>query len=82
MSRDNKQPAFPTIDWNQLGEAGEIVTYTDNPGMTLRDYFAAAAINSIITNCKMDGYIEETQEDMFAKRAYSVADAMLRAREK
>jgi hypothetical protein len=45
-----------------------------NDGMTLRDYFAAAALQGNL--------IEPTvSNDEVAKYAYSLADAMLKARE-
>jgi len=51
-----------------------------NPeGMTLRDYFAAAALQGLlmathtIGNCPVDV--------LYAKHAYNLADAMLKARE-
>ena len=45
-----------------------------NDGMTLRDYFAAAALQGNL--------IEPTvSNDQVAKYAYSLADAMLKARE-
>lgn len=56
-----------------------------DPGMTLRDYFAAKALPVLITitsagqhgsPCK-DG---ETYHQAFAREAYELADAMLRAR--
>jgi len=52
-------------------------------GMTLRDYFAAKAINGILCNsdllAKLKG--DENENDYFAaKTAYRLADAMLKAR--
>jgi hypothetical protein len=46
------------------------------PQMTLRDYFAARAIEPLIANGASLG-----SDEGLAKRAYSVADAMLKARE-
>ncbi|QTO46364.1 hypothetical protein [Burkholderia latens] len=45
-------------------------------GMTLRDYFAAKAMAAIAPN-----FIDEWSEKSIAETAYSLADAMLRARE-
>lgn len=47
-------------------------------GMTLRDYFAAKAIQGMCANpnCRA-----EVGEDKFAEAAYEVADAMMEARE-
>ena len=56
-------PVFPTPAGTQ-----------HNDGMTLRDYFAAAALQGNL--------IEPTvTNDQVAKYAYSLADAMLKARE-
>jgi hypothetical protein len=62
----NNPPAFPTDPM-----AGN----ERNQGMTLRDYFAAAALTGLCTshhNC----------EQMLAEWSYRQADAMLAAREK
>ena len=45
-------------------------------GMTLRDYFAAKAMQSHMT-----GGIHADDFDWSAKRAYLMADAMMKARE-
>jgi hypothetical protein len=47
----------------------------DNEGMTLRDYFAAKAMQGMLA-CEM---LRATEQE-FADRAYKVADAMLKAR--
>lgn len=57
---------LPATEWNGADE-----------GMTLRDYFAAKAMAALIE----DGGYGSRNNDL-AKGAYSVADAMLRAREK
>ena len=46
-----------------------------NTGMTLRDYFAAKAMQGLISEPSFKGTIE-----MFANRAYAIADAMMKAR--
>ncbi len=56
-------PAFPTPAHN-----------LQNDGMTLRDYFAAKAMQGLIANNNIDA-------QQIAHAAYIVADAMLRARE-
>ena len=45
-------------------------------GMTLRDYFAAKAMESLIVVYKDDRHIVAE----YAERAYEIADAMLEAR--
>lgn len=46
-------------------------------GMTLRDYFAAQAITGAVTG----EVVQQEDLDEMARSAYSMADAMLRARE-
>jgi hypothetical protein len=47
--------------------------------MTLRDYFAAAVVDSIIRRSTADiGFVGA---ETFARTAYELADAMLKARE-
>ena len=57
-------PAFPTPRY----ERGDMYSL----GMTLRDYFAAEA---------MQGHCPSIPPEHAAKRAYEYADAMLKARE-
>jgi len=47
-----------------------------NEGMTLRDYFAAKAMQGLVENANWRGM----PEDALAKAAYNMADAMLKAR--
>lgn len=69
---DNGGPAFPA-QWDDK----------DNEGMTLRDWFAGQALVGIINACAMDARVRgETSEMLFARKAYSVADAMIAARGK
>jgi hypothetical protein len=49
-----------------------------NKGMTLRDYFAAKAMQPI--NSQAIDYAKAEASDM-ARKAYMIADAMLKARE-
>ena len=46
-------------------------------GMTLRDYFAAAAMQGLLADYQTDG-----KDTDFARRSYKLADAMLAEREK
>ena len=53
-----------------------------NPAMSLRDYFAAKAMQmhgEMLSDMDIDG--EEAWDEYVAKRAYKTADAMLKARE-
>jgi hypothetical protein len=65
-------PAFPTTDFTH---AGQIIPGSE--GMTLRDYFAAKAMQSIL----IDPRIDNDSYRECAEGAYKAADAMLRARE-
>jgi hypothetical protein len=64
------EPAFPT---------GTGVT-PYNPGMTLRDYFAAKAMQGFIAYATAKG-IYVPPDDELASASYQLADAMLKARE-
>ena len=64
-------------------------TWTGSEGMTLRDYFAARGIEtlmkSVTSELESKHYsIEKAQkiQDVYASMCYAMADAMLRAREK
>lgn len=69
---DEEQQAFPDGLLNQ-------------DGMTLRDYFAAKAMQVILQSQYEDGiYVADDDNDseqMCARSAYIMADAMLMARE-
>ena len=75
MSNNTGGPAFPT----------EVVMTNDGikyDGMTLRDYFAAKAMQGIIQSDKYMGVIGVNGGQFsHAQRAYEMADAMLKARE-
>jgi hypothetical protein len=61
-------PAFPL----------ETSTAFQNPGMTLRDYFAAKAMQGYLGSPE---WLREVSPQGTAEAAYRVADAMLKARE-
>jgi hypothetical protein len=65
------QPAFPTAQYAD----GVRPSGFDN-GMTLRDYFAAKAMQGFMGS----SWNVKSFEDM-ARKAYQLADAMLKARE-
>lgn len=69
----NDTPAFPCVYYSEpIGSIGPQLTIKG--GMSIRDYFAAAALQGNL--------IEPTvSNDQVAKYAYSLADAMLKARE-
>ena len=63
----NSEPAFPT----------PIISVMQHQGMTLRDYFAAKAMQGMYANNSFPtGIMFDT-----AKEAYEMADALLKARE-
>ena len=64
-------PAFPL----------ETSTAFQNPGMTLRDYFAAKAMQGYMVGLKPAQDIGPDMQDRIAEGLYSMADAMLKARE-
>lgn len=86
MSKDNGVPAFPTsftFDTGPLIKSADgMVVATEResffqPGMTLRDYFAAKAMQGIWSVQGIDFGTYDNQ----ARVSYEMADAMLRARE-
>jgi len=67
MNKDTGGSAFPTTQYvNGIRPNGHDV------GMTLRDYFAAKAMQALAQG----NYFDAT-----ARQAYMIADAMLKARE-
>jgi hypothetical protein len=79
-------PAFPGVEYKQPGGAG-VSVMTIVGGMTLRDYFAAKAMQSILPSYQ-NVFDDETGSDddptfpeLLAKDAYVMADAMLKVRE-
>lgn len=65
-------PAFPHK--RQIRCNGEVIDYEMESGMTLRDYFAAAALQGM----NLDFNFSCTT---YAMDAYLIADAMIKARE-
>ncbi len=51
-------------------------------GVTIRDYFAAKAMQALMSACDSDGKWTGAVPDYVAKLAYETADAMLEARDK
>ncbi len=63
--------AFP-----MLGSVAYNSDWSIDPGMTLRDYFAAKAMASVPLA------LDSNEQQLIANAAYAQADAMLRTREK
>ncbi|HCR2031646.1 TPA: hypothetical protein ONC47_004457 [Enterobacter cloacae] len=81
MSNKTGGPAFP-----ELGNVGYNSDWQCEAGMTLRDYFAAKAMQSIVSSPKeMESLIDtlgaKTAYLKVSETAYVIADEMLRARE-
>jgi len=84
----NQQMQLPNGTWDQNTDFGD-------PGMSLRDYFAAKAMQSIVSNwyrtyLEEDNHTTEQLDSMIADaecrddmsmQAYAIADAMLNARQ-
>jgi hypothetical protein len=79
----NSVPATVTYDGNR---SHHTMFVPAQDGMTLRDYFAAAAIPSLLSNdieaIARSASKEETVGEFLAKQAYKMADAMLAERSK
>jgi hypothetical protein len=71
----NNPPAFPMTGFETRN--GQGIQSVHHTGMTLRDYFAAKAMQGMYANGSFPtGIMLDT-----AKEAYEMADAMLKARE-
>lgn len=73
---NNGGPAFPTENAMQTGPS----SYRYE-GMTLRDYFAAKAMQGMVSTVKFLKEAEGLNPDPLAVAAYQIADAMLEARD-
>ena len=66
-------PAFPGLHPSQECRFND-------PGMTLRDYFAAKAMQGMLANPKLQEQILKVGQSWIEESAYAVADAMLKVR--
>lgn len=73
--KDTTTPAFPTLEAHVGFNLGK-------PGMTLRDYFAARIMASLLQTASgvHVGVDYPEQNKNFALAAYALADAMMEAR--
>jgi hypothetical protein len=62
-------PAFPQVSIDQNGDLHQ-------PGLSMRDYFAAKAMQGLLADQTI-----KTEPEEFAYEAYNMADAMLKARQ-
>lgn len=57
-------------------------TITGEKGMMLRDYFAAKAMQGLLSNPKLQDEIIKAGQSWIYDSAYAIADKMMEAREK
>lgn len=75
-------PAFPTVEFRDNGG------FSISGGMTLRDYFAAKALEGMTASPELMKVItsldieNSTAFEKMAQKSYEMADAMLAQREK
>lgn len=87
MSNKTGGRAFPCDSIVERDEVGHLHGFeVSSGGMTLRDYFAAKAMQSIVSSPKeMESLIDtlgaKTAYAKVSETAYVIADEMLRARE-
>ena len=75
MEQELNEPAFPVFPDTPTGRA---VAFR---GMSLRDYFAAKAMQALATAGKYTiGMGAKPEVTQYAEKAYRMADAMMRAR--
>ena len=93
---NNDQPAFPVTGFETRHGQGMQAVY--HSGLSLRDYFAAKAMQGIIGTERAQEFVDNHGKEMgyepgdwgtlfihsefLAEEAYMIADQMLRAREK
>lgn len=75
MSNNTGGPAFPVQSIYVEDQE------TNSHGMTLRDYFAAKAMQGLLANPKLHQHILKVGQSWIEDSSYAWADAMLKARE-
>ncbi|ENP0644215.1 hypothetical protein ACCH78_002181 [Enterobacter hormaechei] len=84
MSNKTGGRAFPCDSIVERDEVGHLHGFeVSSGGMTLRDYFAAKAMQSALLAPKPENPVErmDIYAQSVAEISYEIADAMLRARE-
>ena len=76
MSNDTGGAAFPTSNYQKIVP----ISTGYSEGMTLRDYFAAKAMQGICASRDEAGVLIAHGYEWIASEAYKIADAMLEAR--
>lgn len=74
-TKNNGGPAFPDPGRSQSVKQRELL---GNPGMSLRDYFAAKAMQGAFSSPIA---ASEREQQYIAMHAYRMADAMIKARD-
>lgn len=84
MINKNGGPVFPQRDKVQvISDDGASWMAVDSPGMSLRDYFAAKAMQALTPICTQDTLARgRPYEEYIAEKSYLMADAMLAERER
>jgi hypothetical protein len=77
------QSAFPHLPVATCDASGAFCGFTQtSTGMSLRDYFAASAVQSVSAGIIAESYTDNlSAEGKLARAAFEIADAMLAARE-
>ena len=78
MNPIRSESAFPTGGVHTYRQDNTLESVHFEGGMTLRDYFAAKAMQGFVT---LGGDTHPQDRVRFASAAYAIADAMLKARE-
>jgi hypothetical protein len=81
MNEQEKKPSNPSaFPEPYANDPSSAISHTK--GMTLRDYFANSAMQSLIINNSKFNYRDFSDfSEIISKDAYKIADAMLKARE-
>lgn len=84
--RNDGGPAFPQITrLRKEGSGGHFTPQYDEGGISLRDYFAAKAMQAFISRADiaqaMSDYADGYYDEKVAQWAYESADAMLKRRQ-
>ncbi len=74
MNKETGGPAFPEMRF-----AHDEVVFTGGSGMTLRDYFAAKAMQGLVHHFDFGTFRDDPTR--LALWSYDAADAMMKARE-
>ena len=77
----NSDPAFPVSTSDGMNGHQDGDDTWQFSGMSLRDYFAAKAMNNMIVSWVQTGVVDPDDYPNIARHSYEMADAMLKARE-